>query len=59
MISSAIDQSAVARVVGIKTAFVNLQGGIFLLPQRLAIVGQGNSSAVYATTKRQITSNNS
>lgn len=57
-ISTAIDQSAVARVVGIKTAFVNLQGGIFLLPQRLAIVGQGNSSAVYATTKRQITSAN-
>lgn len=57
-ISSAIDQSAVARVVGIKTAFVNLQGGIFLLPQRLAIVGQGSTSSVYATTKRQITSAN-
>jgi len=55
-ISTAIDQSAVARVVGIKTAFVNLQGGIFLLPQRLAIVGQGSTSSVYSTDKRQITS---
>lgn len=56
MISTAIDQSAVARVVGIKTNFVNLQGGIFLLPQRLAIVGQGSSNSVYSTDKRQVTS---
>lgn len=55
-ISTAVDLSAVARVLGIATKFVNLQGGIFLLPQRVALVGQGNSAAVYDTTKRQITS---
>lgn len=51
-----IDASAVARVVGIATEFVNLQGGIFFLPQRVAVVGQGNSSAVYSTDKRQVSS---
>ena len=56
-ISSAVDASAVARVVGIKTAFKDLRGGgILFLPQRVAIVGQGNSAAVYDTTKRQVTS---
>jgi len=55
-ISTAVDISAVARVVGIATKFVNLQGGIFFLPQRLALVGQGSTTAVYDTTKRQITS---
>lgn len=55
-ISTAVDLSAVARVVGIQTNFVNLQGGIFFLPQRLAIFGQGNTAAVYDTTKRQVTS---
>ena len=56
-ISSAVDASAVARVVGIKTAFKDLRGGgILFLPQRVAVVGQGNSAAVYDTTKRQVTS---
>lgn len=56
-ISSAVDASAVARVVGIKTAFKDLRGGsILFLPQRIAVVGQGNSAAVYDTTKRQVTS---
>lgn len=56
-ISSAVDASAVARVVGIKTAFKDLRGGgILFLPQRIAVVGQGNTSAVYDTTKRQVTS---
>ena len=55
-ISTAIDASAVARVVGIKTIFKNLRGGgILFLPQRLAIVGQGSSASVYSTTKRQVT----
>lgn len=53
-ISTAVDASAVARVVGIKTEFKNLrQGGILFLPQRVMVVGQGNSAAVYDTTKAQ------
>lgn len=56
-ISSAVDASAVARVVGIKTDFKDLRGGgILFLPQRLAVVGQGSSISTYATTKRQVTS---
>lgn len=51
-ISTAVDVSAVARVVGIKTEFKNLRGGgIVYLPQRIAVVGQGSSSAVYSTDK--------
>ena len=55
-ISTAIDASAVARVVGIKTEFKDLRGGILFLPQRIAVVAQGNSAAVYDTTKLQVTS---
>jgi len=55
-ISTAVDISAVARVVGIKTKFVNLQGGIFMLPQRVALFGQGSTAATFDTTKRQVTS---
>lgn len=53
-ISSAVDASAVARVVGIRTAFKDLrQGSILFLPQRVMVVGQGNSLAIYDTTKAQ------
>ena len=56
-ISTAIDQSAVARVLGIETEFRDLrEGGVLFLPQRIAVVGQGNSASTYATTKRQVTS---
>lgn len=56
-ISTAVDASAVARVLGIKTEFKDLRGGnIIYLPQRVAIIGQGNTLATYATTKRQVTS---
>ncbi len=56
-ISTAIDATAVSRVVGIKTEFVNLRGGnIVYLPQRIAILGQGNSAAAYSLTKQQVTS---
>lgn len=55
-ISTAVDASAVARVVGIKTEFKDLRGGgILFLPQRVAIIGQGNSAAVYSTDKAQVT----
>lgn len=56
-ISTAVDVSAVARVLGIKTAFKDLRkGSILFLPQRIAIVGQGNSLSVYPATKLQVTS---
>lgn len=56
-ISTAIDQSSIARVVGIKTAFKNLRGAnTVFLPQRVIVVGQGNSAAVYSNDKRQVTS---
>lgn len=56
-ISSAVDASAVARVVGIKTIFKDLRGGgILFLPQRIAVVGQGSTASTYDTTKRQVTS---
>lgn len=56
-ISSAVDASAVARVVGIKTIFKDLRGGgILQLPQRIAVVGQGSTASTYDTTKAQHTS---
>lgn len=56
-ISTAVDPSAVARVLGIQTIFKDLRaGGLAVLPQRVALVGQGATASVYATTKRQITS---
>lgn len=56
-ISTAVDPSAVARVVGIKTSFKDLRGGsITFLPQRVALVGQGSSASVYSTDKAQHTS---
>ena len=56
-ISTAVDASAVARVVGIRTEFVDLRGGrVTLLPQRIAVIGQGNTASTYPTTKLQVTS---
>lgn len=56
VISTAVDLSAVARVVGVKTEFKDLRGGnIVFLPQRIALIGQGNTAAgSYSTTKVQI-----
>lgn len=52
-----IDASAVARVLGIDVAFRDLRGGAVLnLPQRVAVLAQGSSDAVFATTKFQATS---
>jgi phage tail sheath gpL-like len=54
-ISSAVDASAIARVVGIETIFKDLRGGsITFLPQRIAVVGQGATASTYATTKLQL-----
>jgi len=56
-VSSAVDASAVARVVGVKTEFKDLRGGsVVFLPQRVAVIGQGATASTYATTKAQLTS---
>lgn len=56
-ISTAVDLSAIARVTGIKTEFVNFRsGGTVFLPQRVAVFGQGSTIAAYDTVKRQVTS---
>ena len=55
--STAVDASAVARVLGVKTEFKDLRGGnIVYLPQRVAVIGQGATASVYATTKKRVTS---
>ena len=53
----AVAESAVARVVGIETQFVNLRGGVRFLPMRVAVFGQGSTvaQASYATTKKIVT----
>ena len=56
-LSNAIDQSAVARVMGIDVFYQDLNGGTaFLLPQVVGLVGQGSDLAVYTTDKKQINS---
>lgn len=51
-----ISQSARASVLGIDVNFKNLRSGTTILPQRVGVIGQGNSLATYATTKFQATS---
>lgn len=56
-ISSAVDASAVARVVGIDTIFKDLRAGnVVFLPQRIAVIGQGATASTFSTTKAQKTS---
>lgn len=56
-LSSAVDASAVARVVGIETKFKDLRGGgILFLPQRVALIGQGSTLSVFSTVKKKFTS---
>jgi len=56
-VSTAIPNSAVARVIGIKTIFQDLRGGnILFLPQRIAIVAQGNTLSSYSLDPQQILS---
>ncbi|MCK4960059.1 MAG: phage tail protein, partial [Planctomycetes bacterium] len=51
----AVQASAVARVIGIETIFKNLRAGnVVFLPQRIAVVAQGNTAAAYALTKNQV-----
>jgi phage tail sheath gpL-like len=56
-LSTAVDPSAIARVVGIETKFRDLRSEqIALLPQRIAIIGQGATPNTYPLTPLQITS---
>jgi phage tail sheath gpL-like len=56
-VSSAVELSAVAKVVGIKTTFKDLRAGsVLFLPQRVAVIGQGSSAVIYSTDKAEYTS---
>ena len=56
-ISNAVDSSAVARAVGIKTQFSQFaEAATQFLPQRIAIVAQGNTAKVYDLAKFRATS---
>jgi phage tail sheath gpL-like len=56
-LSTAVDASAVARVLGIQTVFKDLRGGqVINLPQSIGVVGQGATASTYTTTKAQYTS---
>ena len=55
-ISTAVTQSARASVLGIQVNFKNLRSGTTVLPQRVAIIGQGNTAASFSTTKFQSSS---
>lgn len=56
-LSTAVDPSAIARVLGIQTNFKDLRGGgILKLPQRIAIIGQGATASTYSNDKRQVSS---
>lgn len=52
-----IDALAVSRVVGVSAEYRDFASGrVRFLPQRIALIGQGNSASSYATTKRQVVS---
>jgi phage tail sheath gpL-like len=52
-----VSASAVARVIGIETFFKDLRGGAAaLLPQQVALIGQGATASTYATTPQTVTS---
>jgi len=55
-ISNALDPSSIARAVGIEMVYKNLKGSAPFLPQRIALMGQGTTSAVYPNNKQQYTS---
>lgn len=52
-----VDASAVARVVGITTAFKKFNAGSLVnLPQHIGLVGQGNTASTYPLTKQRVSS---
>ena len=51
----AVDPTRVGRTVGIRVDYQNLRGGApATLPIRIGVLGQGNDSATYGLTKRQV-----
>jgi phage tail sheath gpL-like len=53
----AIDATAIARGVGVEAVYKDLRAGsILYLPQRIAVIAQGSTSATFSTTKFQATS---
>lgn len=51
-----IDQSAVASVLGVQASFVDLRAGsVLFLPQRIAIIAQGESAVAFSTEKWTVT----
>ena len=47
-----VSASAISRVTGVEVSYKNFNAGnAALLPQRLAIVGPGNSGVAYSTKK--------
>ena len=58
-VSTAVDASARARVLGIKPEYRDLSGGAArFLPIRIAVIGQGATAETYATDKKQVFSAN-
>ena len=55
-ISTAISPTRVARQVAIETRYKNLQTAVRLLPQRIAVVGQGATAASYSIDKKRVLS---
>src|SRR5690625_438125 len=52
----AIDISARASAVGVSAENRSFEfGELFLLPQRIAVIAQGNSDASYSTERRRVT----
>ena len=50
-----ISAAAVSRVCGVSTEYKNFNSGkAFMLPQRLAVIGQGNDDAVFGSEKFEI-----
>ena len=56
-ITPGIPNSSRAQGFGVKSTFKNLrQGNVLLLPQRVAVIGQGTSGLGYSLTKLQLSS---
>ena len=54
-VSTAIDPSAIARALGIKTEYKQIgAANVRFLQQRIAVFGQGTSAKVYSVAKRKI-----
>jgi len=56
-LSTAVDPSVIARVLGIETKYENFgPAGTAFLPQRIAVVAMGDDANTYSTTKRTVAS---